>query len=90
MAVLFLGIGLSAVGCSALSVALARFGVATTANARCRIPVVAITTGWLLLDETPHAVALTGGGIALLGVVGSRGRPQPASTATVAGASRAV
>ena len=90
MAVLFLGIGLSAVGCAALSVALARFGVATVANARYLIPVVAITTGWLLLDETPHAVALAGSGIALLGVVGSRGRPQPASTATVAGASRAV
>ena len=85
MAVLFLRIGLSAVGCSAWSVALARFGVATTANARYLISVVAITTGWLLLDETPYAVALTGGGIALLGVVGSRGRPQPASTGTVVG-----
>lgn len=88
LAVLFLGIGPSAIGYATWAVALARFGVGTTANALYLLPLVAITGGWLLLDETPHPVALVGGAIALAGVAISRGRPRPLASAELGGANR--
>ena len=78
LAVLFLGLGPSAVGFATWGYALARLEVATTANALYLLPIVAISAGWLILDEQPHAVALVGGAIALTGVIVSRSRPRRA------------
>ncbi len=78
LAVLFLGLGPSALGFATWSYALARLAVATTANALYLLPIVAISAGWLILGEQPHAVALVGGAIALTGVIISRSHPRRA------------
>ncbi len=76
LAVLFLGLGPSAIGFATWGYALARLEVATTANALYLLPTVAITAGWLILGEQPHPVALAGGAIALTGVIISRSHPR--------------
>ena len=76
LAVLFLGLGPSAIGFATWSYALARFDVSTTATALYLLPIVAITAGWLVLGEQPHAVVLVGGAVALTGVIISRTRPR--------------
>ena len=78
LAVLFLGIATSAIGFATWAYALSRLDVSTTANALYLLPVVAVTAGWLILDEQPHVTALVGGAIALTGVGISRSRPRRA------------
>lgn len=80
LAVLFLGVGPSAIGFTSWAYALARFDVSTTAGALYLVPIVALTSGWLILGERPHALALLGGVIALSGVVLSRSRPRQGAT----------
>ena len=78
LAVLFLGVGPSAIGFATWAYALSRFAVGTTANALYLLPIVAVSSGWLILGEQPHLTALAGGAIALTGVVVSRTRPRRA------------
>ena len=78
-ALIFLGVGPSAIGYVTWSYALARADTTVTANTLYLVPTVAIAGGWLLLGETPMIVTLIGSGIALAGVAISRGRSTPTS-----------
>lgn len=78
LAVLFLGFATSAIGFATWAYALSRFDVSTTANALYLLPIVAVSSGWLILGERPHPIALVGGVIALTGVMLSRSRPRRA------------
>jgi drug/metabolite transporter (DMT)-like permease len=76
IAVLFLGVGASAVGFVAWAYASARVDVSFAAATLYAVPVVAFTVGWLWLGERPTAMTLAGGAIALAGVaVVARARP---------------
>jgi len=74
-AMLFLGLGPSAVGFVTWAYAQARLPVATAANTLYLVPFLAIGIGWLSLAETVHPVALAGGVLALTGVAVSRSSP---------------
>ncbi|WP_168211331.1 DMT family transporter [Actinosynnema sp. ALI-1.44] len=71
-AVVFLGIGPSAVGYATWAYAQARLPVATVTNTLFLVPFLSIGIGWVVLDESIHLVALAGGLIALGGVALSR------------------
>jgi len=72
MAMLFLGLGPSAVGFVTWAYAQARLPVATAANTLYLVPFLAIGVGWATLAETVHPLALAGGLLALTGVAISR------------------
>lgn len=76
LAILFLGIATSAIGFATWAYALSRFDIATTANALYLLPIVAVTTGWLILGEQPHTITVVGGAIVLTGVIIARSRPR--------------
>lgn len=81
VALVFLGVGPSAIGFVAWSYALARLDASIAANTLYLVPGVAILGGWLLLGEVPAAIAIGGGAIALIGVAISRSSPsRPATT----------
>ncbi|ALG10138.1 hypothetical protein AOZ06_27460 [Kibdelosporangium phytohabitans] len=71
-ALLFLGVGPSAIGYATWAYAQARLPVATVTNTLFLVPFLSIGIGWALLDETIHVLALVGGLIALGGVALSR------------------
>jgi len=71
-AMLFLGLGPSAVGFVTWAYAQARLPVATAANTLYLVPFLAIGIGWAALAETVHPLALAGGLLALTGVAVSR------------------
>lgn len=68
MAMLFLGIGPSAIGFVTWAYAQARLPVATASNTLYLVPFLAIAIGWILLGETVPPTALAGGLLALTGV----------------------
>ena len=75
LALLFLGIGASALGFATWAYAQAHLPVATVANILYLVPFLAIGIGWALLGETVHPAALLGGLIALIGVAITRPPP---------------
>jgi len=67
-AVLFLGIGPSAIGFVTWAVAVGRLEVSRPAIALYAIPAVAILVAWWWLGELPTALAVGGGALSLVGV----------------------
>jgi drug/metabolite transporter (DMT)-like permease len=67
-AVLYLGVGASALGFVAWAHASARVPVSFAASTLYAIPVVAALVAWLWLGEAPAALAVAGGAVALGGV----------------------
>ncbi len=78
LAVLFLGVGASAVGFVTWAYACARVDVSVAAATLYAVPVVAFGVGWVWLGEQPAVVAVAGGFVALFGValVARSGRPR--------------
>jgi drug/metabolite transporter (DMT)-like permease len=77
LAVVFLGVGASAIGFVTWAYACARIDVSVAATTLYAVPVVAFSAGWLWLGERPAALALAGGAIALAGVaLVARGGPR--------------
>jgi drug/metabolite transporter (DMT)-like permease len=80
-AVGFLALGASAVGFFSWAYANARLEVTRAASALYAVPAVAILVGWVWLRELPSTVSVTGGAIALSGVLlastGRRAAPVP-------------
>jgi drug/metabolite transporter (DMT)-like permease len=67
-AVVFLGLGASAIGFVTWAYACAHVDVSVAAATLYSVPVVAFTVAWVWLGEEPAPMALVGGAIALLGV----------------------
>nr|CTQ88192.1 Permease of the drug/metabolite transporter (DMT) superfamily [Kibdelosporangium sp. MJ126-NF4] len=92
-ALIFLGVGPSAVGYATWAYAQSQLPVATVANTLFLVPLLSIGIGWAMLDEGIHLVALAGGLVALAGVALSRGRraspARPAKDTVDAGVSAA-
>ena len=78
-AVVFLGLGASAIGFVTWAYACAWIDVSVAAATLYSVPVVAFTVAWVWLGEEPAPMALVGGAIALVGVaLVTRGaRPVP-------------
>jgi drug/metabolite transporter (DMT)-like permease len=68
LAVAFLGLGASAIGFVTWAYACAHIDVSIAAATLYAVPVVAFAVAWAWLGETPTAVTLAGGAIALAGV----------------------
>lgn len=68
LAVVFLGVGASAVGFVTWAYACARVDVSVAAATLYAVPVVAFSAGWVWLGERPAALAVVGGVVALAGV----------------------
>jgi len=79
--VVYLGVGPTALGFVTWAYALRHTSAGRLAALAYLIPVVAIGLGWVLLGQTPPALAVAGGGLCLAGVVLTRapGR-RPASS----------
>jgi drug/metabolite transporter (DMT)-like permease len=78
-ALVFLGLGPSALGFVTWAYAQTRVPVATAANALYLVPFLAIGIGWAAFSESVRPAALAGGVIALVGVAvgrSTRGRPR--------------
>jgi drug/metabolite transporter (DMT)-like permease len=74
-AVLYLGVGASALGFVSWAYASARVPVSFAASTLYAIPVVAALVAWLWLGEAPAALAVAGGAVAIVGVaLTARGR----------------
>jgi drug/metabolite transporter (DMT)-like permease len=76
-AVMYLGVGASALGFVSWAYASARVPVSFAASTLYAVPVVAAVVAWLWLGETPAPAAVAGGAVALAGVAltaASRGR----------------
>ena len=84
-AVLFLGVGASAIGFVTWAYAVARVDVSVAAACLYAVPVVAFGLGWVWLGEEPTLVALLGGAIALAGVALATRRSSPGPTAGIEG-----
>ena len=67
-AVLYLGVGASALGFVSWAYASARVPVSFAASTLYAIPVVAALVAWAWLGETPAALAVAGGAVAIAGV----------------------
>jgi len=67
-AVLYLGLGASALGFLSWAYASARVPVSFAASTLYAVPVVAAAVAWLSLGETPAPLAVAGGAVALTGV----------------------
>lgn len=70
----YLGVFPTAVGFVTWAYALARTTAGRMGSMTYLVPPVAILLAWVLLDETPPALALPGGALCLAGVALSRGR----------------
>ncbi|TDX08254.1 DMT family transporter [Kribbella sp. VKM Ac-2566] len=73
-ALLYLGVGPSALGFATWAYALARLPVAAAANTLNLVPFLAIGIGWAALGESIHSAALAGGLMILIGVTVGRQR----------------
>jgi len=75
----YLGIVPTAIGFIAWAYALSRTTAGRMGSTTYLVTPIAILLGWLLLDETPPALALLGGALCLAGVAVARGvqRPSP-------------
>jgi drug/metabolite transporter (DMT)-like permease len=68
VAVVYLGVGASALGFVCWAYASARVPVSFAASTLYAVPVVAAAVAWLWLGETPAPLAVAGGAVALAGV----------------------
>jgi drug/metabolite transporter (DMT)-like permease len=68
VAVVFLGLGPSAIGFVAWAAAVGRLEVSRPALALHTVPAIAILVAWWWLDELPTALAVVGGVISIVGV----------------------
>ncbi|WP_207127727.1 DMT family transporter [Actinocatenispora comari] len=75
---IYLGALPTALAFTTWAYALARTGAARMGATTYLVPPVAVLLGWLLLAETPAALALVGGAICLVGVAVTRRAPQHA------------
>ena len=73
VSIIFLGIGPAALAYLAWSYVLSRRPAGEASNALFLVPVAALALGWLVLREIPSGVAVTGGAIAIGGVLVSKG-----------------
>lgn len=76
-ALVFLGVGPSAVGYATWAYVQARAPVGVSSNSLYLVPFVAVGLGWLLLGESVAPMAVMGGVLALAGVAISRSRGRP-------------
>src|SRR4051794_15505144 len=74
VALVFLGLGPSAVGFVTWAYGQARLPVASLANTLYLVPLIAICVGWWSLGETVHPLALVGGALAMAGLALGRSR----------------
>jgi len=70
----YLGLAPTALGFATWAYALRRMSAGRLASLAYLIPVVAVVLGWLLLGETPPALAAVGGVLCLAGVALARRR----------------
>lgn len=89
-ALVFLGVGPSAVGFVSWAYAQARMDIAAATNLLYLVPFIAGGIGWVVLGERPALLAVIGGLIALLGVAVSRRRPPVRARSGPAGADSAA
>jgi drug/metabolite transporter (DMT)-like permease len=75
---IYLGIVPTGIGFIAWAYALSRTTAGRMGSTTYLVTPIAILLGWLLLDETPPALALAGGALCLAGVaIARRARPVP-------------
>jgi drug/metabolite transporter (DMT)-like permease len=76
--VVYLGVAPTAIGFGTWAYALARTTAGRMGSMTYLVPPLALLMGWILLGETPPALALPGGALCLVGVAVSRsgGRPR--------------
>jgi len=86
--VLYLGAFPTAIAFSTWAFALARMNAGRLGAVTYLAPPVSVLLGWLLLGETPVALAYLGGALCLVGVWITRRRPRPAPTRVAAAAPR--
>ena len=72
-AVIYLGVGPTAVAFTTWAYALARTDAGAMASTTLAVPAIVVVMSWLLLAEVPTAVRIAGGTLALVGVAISRG-----------------
>jgi drug/metabolite transporter (DMT)-like permease len=77
----YLGVGPTAAGFLLWSFALGRTTAGQLGSLTYLAPVVAIVLGWAVLGETPKWLAVTGGGVCLVGVYIARRRPRVEASA---------
>lgn len=70
--IVYLGAAPTALGFATWAFALKRTSAGRTGALNYLIPVVAILLGWVLLDEVPELLAITGGAVCLVGVFVAR------------------
>lgn len=76
--VVYLGLMPTAVAFTTWAYALARSSAGRLGSTTYVVPPLTILMGWLLLGETPPALAVAGGAVCLLGVAVARHRPRVA------------
>lgn len=72
-AVIYLGVGPTAVAFTTWAYALSRTDAGTLASTTLAVPAIVVVMSWLVLAEVPTAVRIAGGTLALVGVAISRG-----------------
>jgi drug/metabolite transporter (DMT)-like permease len=77
----YLAIAPMAIGFLTWGYALARTTAGRMGSMTYLVPPIAVLLGWLLLDETPPALALAGGALCLAGVIVAQRRPASAARA---------
>lgn len=87
-AIVFLGLGPSAVGFLAWSYALRHLPLGVTTLSLYAVPAIAIVLGAALLDESPRPLEFIGGAVALAGVGIARRRPVSTAGGSTAQASK--
>ena len=70
--VIYLGVFPTAVGFMTWAYALARTSAGRLASTTYLVPAIAILIGWIMLSETPPALAFLGGAVCLVGVAVAR------------------
>ena len=78
---IYLGLFPTAVGFTAWAFALNRMSAGRLGSTTYLVPVVAVVMAWLVLGESPPALALVGGAIAIAGVAVARSRPRSSARA---------
>ncbi|WP_082600103.1 DMT family transporter [Agromyces sp. Root81] len=76
LAVIYLGVGPSAVAFLLWAYVLKRSSAGATASATLAVPAIVVVLSWLLLGELPTVLGLVGGALCLAGVAWSRRRPR--------------
>ncbi len=77
LAVGYLGLFPTAIGFTLWAYALSRTTAGSLTSTTLAVPAIAVVMSWIVLDETPTAVALAGGALCLLGVAISRRTAAP-------------